>query len=385
MRSRIVQSSLRHVSSRKRCFATAVRGSDPVKAPTVAFAFDIDGVLTQGSNTLPQAKRVLRMLSGENEWNQKFPYILMTNGGGKSEAQRCKELSERLETKIDKSMFMQSHTIMGSPVLPYLDQYADKPIMVLGGIGDACRQIAHDYGYRNVVTPIDVLAWNKNIWPFHQITSEEKKVARTDFDFANTPIHAIAVFHDPRNWALDVQVCLDIVTRGSKSRPAFVSDENPSLSTLRAKIESEEPVELIFCNPDLIWRGAYAKPRLGQGGFREAFQGVHQALHSRRYPAKQLGKPTAETYMHAEDMIMRQIRGISGNSGITDHKQSIYMIGDNPESDIAGANAAGWNSILVHTGVYSPSEGPPSHIPTLEAPDVEEAVYAAISRTRRSG
>lgn len=51
---------------------------------------------------------------------------------------------------------------------------------------------------------------------------------------------------------------------------------------------------------------------------------------------------------------------------------------DNPESDIAGANAAGWNSVLVRTGVYDPSQGPPTHIPTREVEDVEEAVRWAI-------
>ena len=34
------------------------------------------------------------------------------------------------------------------------------------------------------------------------------------------------------------------------------------------------------------------------------------------------------------------------------------MIGDNPSGDIAGANAAGWNSILVETGIYSPKDLP---------------------------
>lgn len=51
---------------------------------------------------------------------------------------------------------------------------------------------------------------------------------------------------------------------------------------------------------------------------------------------------------------------------------------DNPESDIAGANAAGWNSILVRTGVYDPDQGLPTHIPTREVEDVEEAVRWAI-------
>lgn len=31
---------------------------------------------------------------------------------------------------------------------------------------------------------------------------------------------------------------------------------------------------------------------------------------------------------------------------------NIYMIGDNPKSDIRGANSAGWSSILVRTGVF---------------------------------
>ena len=33
---------------------------------------------------------------------------------------------------------------------------------------------------------------------------------------------------------------------------------------------------------------------------------------------------------------------------------NFYMIGDNPESDIAGANAKNWTSILVKTGVFNP-------------------------------
>ena len=33
---------------------------------------------------------------------------------------------------------------------------------------------------------------------------------------------------------------------------------------------------------------------------------------------------------------------------------NFYMIGDNPKSDIAGANGNGWVSILVRTGVFDP-------------------------------
>ena len=33
-------------------------------------------------------------------------------------------------------------------------------------------------------------------------------------------------------------------------------------------------VELIFCNPDLLWRSDYPWSRYGQGVFKEAFQAV---------------------------------------------------------------------------------------------------------------
>lgn len=59
---------------------------------------------------------------------------------------------------------------------------------------------------------------------------------------------------------------------------------------------------------------------------------------------------------------------------------NIIVAADNPESDIAGANAAGWKSILVHTGVYDPHRGPPSHQPTHQAGDVAEAVRWALEQ-----
>lgn len=56
-----------------------------------------------------------------------------------------------------------------------------------------------------------------------------------------------------------------------------------------------------------------------------------------------------------------------------------FMVGDNPESDIAGANAASWSSFLVKTGVYDESLGlPPSHTPTEIFSDVESAVRRGV-------
>lgn len=62
----------------------------------------------------------------------------------------------------------------------------------------------------------------------------------------------------------------------------------------------------------------------------------------------------------------------------------VYMVGDNPESDILGANqykspaGSTWNSILVRTGVYSGGE--PAHKPKAIVEDVWDAVRWGLGR-----
>lgn len=62
----------------------------------------------------------------------------------------------------------------------------------------------------------------------------------------------------------------------------------------------------------------------------------------------------------------------------------VYMVGDNPESDILGANqyvseaGSKWESILVRSGVYS--GGKPAHEPRFVADDVWDAVGWAMRR-----
>ncbi|KAI0256428.1 HAD-like domain-containing protein, partial [Lactifluus subvellereus] len=329
----------------------------------LGFAFDIDGVLLHGTNVLPEAKRAVSILEGNNPLNRKIPYILMTNGGGASEEDRCKRLTGQLGFEITTSSFMQAHTILKLSA----HKYANKPVLVLGGKRDVLRKVAESYGFQHVYTTLDIKAWNPDVWPFHELTPEERASARP-VDFSTTPISAIFVFHDPRNWALDVQVMIDVIlSRGIVDRPRSA--------------DSATPVELVFCNPDLQWRSEFPRPRLGQGAFREAFQAVFKALTGAPYPHVQYGKPTAPTYDLAEKMLHARMKELHGESVGSDIQPRFsWPCSDNPESDIAGANAAGWSSILVRTGVYDPVNGPPAYKPTHEADNVEAAVQWAIER-----
>ncbi|PPQ93685.1 hypothetical protein CVT25_012744 [Psilocybe cyanescens] len=352
--------SFRLLIGQERSLAQQALPRSRQECPPVAFALDIDGVLLRGPDVLPAAKRALNILEGDNPFKKKIPYILLTNGGGVAEDERCKKLSAQLNRTIVPSQYCQAHTILRK----LSHDYRDKPVLVLGGEFDKVRQVAKGYGYRKAYTTLDVLAWNPAVWPFHKL-SEIEKTTTEDVDFSNTPISAIFVYHDPRNWALDVQVACDVILSGGIIGGPYKKSDRQT-----------EPVKLIFCNPDLLWKSDFDRPRLGQGAFKSAFQAIFKQITGSEYPHVQFGKPTEETYHFAEELLQAQINDLYSVKNSL--RPRIYMIGDNPESDIAGANAAKWSSVLVKTGVYDPLQGPPSHLPTHYAEDVEEAVKWAI-------
>ena len=100
-------------------------------------------------------------------------------------------------------------------------------------------------------------------------------------DFSKTPISAVFVFHDPRNWSLDIQIICDVIqSNGIIGGPYDLdpADQQPQPTHKNTPdVQRHKPVELIFCNPDLLWRSEFERPRLGQGAFREAFQAVYKA------------------------------------------------------------------------------------------------------------
>ena len=117
-------------------------------------------------------------------------------------------------------------------------------------------------------------------------------------------------------------------------------------------IVSAPPVELVFCNPDLLWRSEFPRPRLGQGAFREAFQAVHQvciplcfissrgdrganfvqAVTGAPYPYVQFGKPTTHTYDFAEKMLRARMAELHGPS-VMSHIQPRLSV--TPSSSLA--------------------------------------------------
>ena len=99
----------------------------------------IDGVLLRSSEPLPRAHRTLSFLQSHH-----IPFILLTNGGGKSEQERVQQLSQLLQVPLDTSMFVQSHTPFAelANTTNGKESLKDKCILVVGGEGDKCRKVA---------------------------------------------------------------------------------------------------------------------------------------------------------------------------------------------------------------------------------------------------
>lgn len=92
----------------------------------------IDGVLARDEKPLPGAHEALTLLRDRG-----INFALVTNGGGKTEAERVKALSQRLRVQIDETQLIQSHTPFRA-----MHELKDKTVLVCGGYKDSVRDIA---------------------------------------------------------------------------------------------------------------------------------------------------------------------------------------------------------------------------------------------------
>ncbi|KAI0476243.1 putative HAD superfamily hydrolase [Xylariaceae sp. FL0804] len=385
--------------------------------PQFAFAFDIDGVLLHQAKPIPGATETLLDLQKRG-----IPFILLTNGGGKHESERVAELSANLGVPLTTDNFVQSHT----PFQELLEDHKKKTsfhgrpqkvrglrnqtVLVTGSDPAKAREIAYAYGFESVVIPADVLAAYPTIYPFDPVMAwtyaHTARPLPVDAAGKPRPIAAVLVFNDPRDWALDIQLIIDVML-----------SKDGVLGTRQTPLQLKQQPGLYFSNPDVIWSAAYPFPRLGQGAFKAAVKGVWRSL-LRPTPSDsdpdlhhiQFGKPHTVTYRYAERVLeayrtkMFKKEQAVGDESAPPPLRRIWMVGDNPASDIRGARRASkrnvsegtglnWLSALVKTGVYSDEIEEPRPGDTFRraphteadfvAADVREAVEYALHREGR--
>jgi hypothetical protein len=115
-----------------------------------------------------------------------------------------KDVSTYLDNLILKCLLHNSTAVIrlcGRMVEKY------NTILVIGGEGEKCRQVAESYGFRDIVTPGDIIKDNEHIMPFQKLTTEEREKSRKR-DYGNTKIDAIFVFADSRDWPVTARSSL---------------------------------------------------------------------------------------------------------------------------------------------------------------------------------
>lgn len=443
----------------------------------------IDGVLLHSSKPLPGAAESLRYLQ-----QHRIPFILLTNGGGKPEAERVAELSSKLGVNLDTSNFVQSHTpfqiLADEPpparkppkpetpgsALPFphipsrqsilasnhltallkrdfqLKTLRDSTVLVLGSDASKARHIAHGYGFKSVVTPGDILKACPQIFPFHHLhefydKQEILPLPKPIYSPENPQVRledclkitAILVFNDPRDWAVDIQLITDLMFSDRGYLGTSISKSEDPQSSPQKQVQQDGRPLLIFSNGDLLWSTGYHLSRFGQGAFRAALMAALLAVEERRgaplgsqrglrwkFKTSHFGKPNIPTYMYAERVLLQyhwalwQQQQLSPGDAESEgalghgrqpqpppHIENIFMVGDNPESDISGANTRmkstakvrekeptsnpRWTSCLVKTGVWNEKDTPLEHLrgswkPDIVRDDVRDTVNWALEQ-----
>ncbi|ODV62289.1 HAD-superfamily hydrolase [Ascoidea rubescens DSM 1968] len=375
---------------------------DHQRVASYAFCFDIDGVIVKGPETIPEAKTALKMLNGDNPYNIKVPYIFVTNGGGRSEKARCQDLSKRLNVPVAQNQVIQGHTPMKDLINVF------KTVLVVGGVGNDCRNVALEYGFEDVVTPLDIMKWNPSVTPYHTLTEQELKFAE-DRDFNNVKIDAILVFADSRNWAADQQIILELLLsrNGYMGTASDTFDQGPGL---------------FFAHSDFVWATNYKLSRYGMGALQVSIAALYREHTGKELKVTRFGKPQRGTFRYTSKVLTNWRKDVLEEhvdntdspfiSDISDEDEddyfstsdtddepltvqalsgklkldippasTVYFVGDTPESDIRFANShdASWFSILVKTGVYQ-NGTVPRYQPKHTCENVLEAVQFAIER-----
>lgn len=327
------------------------------KAKNMAFAFDIDGVLVHGDRLIPEGRRALEILNGDNELGIKIPHIFLTNGSGKIEVDRCAQLSKILHNPVNTDQFIQSHTPMSA-----LAEYYST-VLVVGGEGYRCREVAEQYGFRNIVVPNDIVAWDPTVAPYRVFTDEERATSRPR-DFTKICIEAIMVFSDSRDYATDMQIIMDVL-RSKNGRLGTVAEDPVA-----------ERVPIYFSQGDLLCPTEHPTPRMSQGAFRIGLEAMYKALTGADLERVVYGKPELATYKYADEVLTSWMGELHGEEKLP---ENIYMIGDNPASDIIGGNMYGWNTCLVRTGVFQGGDNDENNPANFGVfPNVLEAVKKAL-------
>ncbi len=135
---------------------------------------------------------------------------------------------------------------------------------------------------------------------------------------------------------------------------------NAVLGMILGRLDSGRDLHLVLCNPDLIYPRAPGLFGFTAGALASMLEAVMRERYGQDAPVFEcLGKPYAPVF----DEAVRR----AGS-------RRVVMVGDQPATDIAGANRYGIDSVLVETGLAPAlNRGSGHHQPTWRMSSLETA------------
>jgi len=298
-----------------------------------AIAFDVDGVLVYGQSKAPSGTEALKLLN-----KYQIPYVLLSNSSGNTEDDKAAMLSKITEVPLNGNQVILANT----PMKALVGKYKNSPILLVGK--ERSIQVLRLYGFENIIFIDDYSKKFPFLFPSRFVNGIPKNDAMQQHSPPSTliandiKIEAILVTESPLDWWESLQIICDVVrTNGTPQ--------------LHKTVESfKQQVPIYFSNPDINYKDEYILPRMTLGSFRKCLEVLYKEETGDNITYTIYGKPFETMFKYAEIVLEKNIR----DSGTADEIKTIYMIGDNPKSDICGANAAGpkWYSILTRSGVF---------------------------------
>ncbi|CAM9788804.1 unnamed protein product [Heterosigma akashiwo] len=325
--------------------------------PGIGFVIDLDGVLIRGKDVIPGAVQGIEMLK-----RARIPFLIVTNGGGQTEKEKAISISKRVGTEFAACQVQVSHT----PLKLCSDDVKEKLTLVLGPPNS--RELMANYGFHDVITADELHALHPTMWPDEDPAPLGPEARARAARWRQAPVAAVCVVYTPQRWYRDLQIALDMVK--SDGHHGTVAPGGG------------QGLPLYFAGPDLEYAAEAPAPRLGAGAFLRCLEHLFAltAAGGRPLRATVLGKPHAVTYECAEALLTEQALRTTGRP-----LRKIYAVGDNPASDVAGANAAGahWTSVLVETGMFrrqANMDNDPVHPADLVCADFLAAVTQIVDQ-----
>ncbi|GMF34274.1 unnamed protein product [Phytophthora lilii] len=331
----------------RRVSAVAGNAAGRRAASTFGVVFDVDGVLLRGKTPIPGAREVLLELQAT-----RTPFAIMTNGGGYPEDTKAKQIEQILGggVSIPTERMCMSHT----PMRELAAKHGDELVLAVGKDGKQLRKVMANYGFKHVVT-VDQLHRH-----FPTMYPDVKVADPLDHDgrFDSQPFAAVFVLIDPIYWGRELQIVMDVLCS-----PEGLLGQR----TVEGDGDGErQHIPLYSACSDFQYVGEFHLPRYGAGAFHAVLEDLFTRTTGHKLEKTLFGKPQRTSFEFAETLIDAQHEDV----------ERIYMVGDNPKTDIRGANEAGgrWKSVLTLTGMHNGPENHEEHPAYEVADDVAQAL-----------